>query len=153
MGNNISYFLHILVIPRNLINPLFPQKTDIFSKAAFATSGVCIALGSVSLLKQLAPHINRQYFPIPHEKNSIHITRESAVSWSLFTFCAFFVFIFSSVECKAGLSLTFLHFKICFNTDEKKVVNINIMDIMHHQLYLLWTHRLWQTVQCSRVGI
>lgn len=27
------------------------------------------------------------------------------------------------------------------------------MDIMHHQLYLLWTHRLWQTVQCSSVGI
>lgn len=36
---------------------------------------------------------------------------------------------------------------------KKKVVYINIMDIMHHQLYLLWTHRLWQTVQCSSVGI
>lgn len=60
MGNSISEFLHILVIPRSLITPLFPPKTDSFSKAALATSIVWVALGSVSLPMQLAPQISSQ---------------------------------------------------------------------------------------------
>lgn len=58
-GNNISDILHILIIPRSLIIPLFPPKTDSFSKTALATSIVCIAYGSVSFLNQLDPQISR----------------------------------------------------------------------------------------------